>query len=274
MTNGTHIRSLQSLTYQNLERILDETWLKNNPNHTYNKWIMKPTDSTERLLLSRFDNYIEKAVPFLHPKTIRCKLRNWQSSQFIDTYYELEVGCFLIDNGFSIDFKRMLSSNKGRITPDIFLKEENAIVEVKTLHPSQEEEKGRKSGKVFEIKPFRKIKDDVQTEIAKYQNKGIKYPLIVIMCPDIIEHPLVPLDDFKTALYYQVDRAKFSKGTLHWIPDKEFWGLYYLNKGHDCGLLHGVVLWRGKVVRFFENPNVNENLKIPKGRFLDLLEKT
>jgi hypothetical protein len=262
------------LTYEYLERILGEKWLKNNPDHTYNQWIVMSTHSQESKFLNRLDGHIGKTTQLLlNPKTIQRKLRNWKDSEFIDTYYELEVGCFLTDNGFDVDFGRTFRGNRSKMTPDLFVNGDNVIIEVKTLHVSQEEEKGRESRKVFANEPSKKIRDDVYREIKKYRGQGISHPLIVLMCPDFIERPTFSSDDFEAALIHQVDRAAFSGGKLQLTPDKQFWGLYYLNEGHDCDFLCGVGLWKAKVVSFYENPNVNESFRILPSRLLELFKK-
>lgn len=266
---------MQSLAYQNLEKILDETWLKNNLDHTYNKWIMKPADSKERMFLSRFDKYIERVDPLLLSKTtIQNKLRNYQNSQFTDTYYELEVGCYLMDNGFLVDFEWKPDGENGKITPDLFVKKYNVIIEIKTIHLTYQEETGRKSGRVYELEPYKKIKDAILKEIEKYWEMEIKYPLIVIICPDFVGQPLLPNDDFETVLEHLVSRATlFPNGTLHFSPNVERQGLYFKDEGLQCRILSGVGKWTGKGILFYENPNVKENSKIPEGRFLDILKQ-
>jgi hypothetical protein len=255
---------------QNLERILDKEWLRNNPNHPYNQWIMKPEDSREKLFLSRLDNYVGKANPRLHTKTIQSKLRNSQG--FVDTYYELEIGCFLIDNGFDVNLKKTLCDEKSnRITPDIYVEKDNVIVEVKTIHRSFEVEKGLESRRVFTCNEAKRIKDDILSELEKYSGKKITYPLIVIICPDFIKPPLVSPDDFETILLYRCDRWIFN-GTLRRTNDVTYRGLYYDGEGRYAERLNGVGLWRQKGIWYYENPNVNKVLKIPS-RFLDFLKR-
>ena len=258
---------------QNLERILDKAWLRNNPNHTYNQWITKPEDSEEKLFLSRLDNYVGKTNPRLHTKTMRSKLRNSQG--FVDTYYELEVGCFLIDNGFDVNFEKALCDGKSKcITPDIFVEKDNVIVEVKTIHRSFEVEKGMKSGKVFKYDEAKRIKDDILSELQKYRGQGITYPLIVIECLDFIKRPLVAPDDFQTVLYYRGDSCIFLRnGTLRRTSNVEYQGLYYDDEGRHAERLSGVGLWGRKKILFYENPNVNKDSKIPASRLLDFLKR-
>lgn len=224
------------------------------------------------LFLSRLDNYLEKLTSLLHPRRIQSKLRNPQ--EFVDTYYELEVGCYLIDNGFDVEFERPLYDEKGnRITPDIFVKEENTIVEVKTLHMSNEEEKGIKSHKVFEFNEAKRIKDDIDTELQKYRGKEFSYPLIIVVCKNFIKPPLVSPDDFETVLLYRSDRWIFN-GELRRTNDVKYQGLYYVDEGRHARGLSGVGLWSGKrILAFYENPKANENSKI-SNKFLDFLKKT
>jgi len=257
------------MKYQNLDRILDKVWLRNNPDHPYNQWIKKSEDSKERLFLSRLDNYVEKVTLLLQTKRTQSKFRNYQG--FVDTYYELEVGCFLIDNGFQVDFERTLYVERGtRITPDIFVEKDNIIVEVKTLHRSNEVEKGFKSGKVFKFNEAQRIKDDIFSELQKYGDKEIKYPLIVIVCPDFIKPPLVSPDDFETVLSYRCDKWIFN-GKLRRTLDVEYQGLYYEDEGQNANILSGVGLWGRRGILFYKNPNVNKDSKFPKSRFLDFL---
>lgn len=265
------------MTYQYLERILEKTWLRNNPDHPYNKWNMKPPDSVEKLFLSRFDNHLKKVASLLPTKKIQDKLRNYQNSQFVDTYYELEIGCFLIDNGFEVSFEPTLCDKTGNPrTPDIFIEKEETIVEVKTLHESDKVKKGKESGKVFEFNTSIRIKDIISNELYKWR-KGIKYPLIIVICPDEIEEPLVTSDDFEAELYRQSNRVVFSHGKVYWTSDVEYSGRYFLDEGRNALGLSGVGLWRRRGRRreivFYENRNVNKDSKIPHGRFLDFLKR-
>jgi hypothetical protein len=260
---------VDSLTYSNIEKILSKLWLSKNPSHPYNQWIMKAEDSEERLFLSRLDNYLEKLTSLLHSERIRSKLRNPQ--EFVDTYYELEVGCHLIDNGFDVEFERLLCDEKGnRITPDIFVKEENTIVEVKTLHMSNEEEKGIKSHKVFKFNEAKRIKDDIDTELPKYCGKGFLYPLIIVVCKDLIKPPIISTDDFETVLLYRSDRSIFN-GELRRTNDVKYQGLYYVDEGRHASILSGVGYWLRDRMLFYENPKANKNSKI-SNKFLDFLK--
>ena len=69
---------------------------------------MKSEDIKEKLLLNNLDSYLGKAIPILKTKRIQNKLRN--SDEFIDTYYELEVGSYLLNQGFKVDFEQTLPS--------------------------------------------------------------------------------------------------------------------------------------------------------------------
>lgn len=258
------------MTYPNIEKILNKSWLSKNSNHPYNYWIVKAEDTKEKLFLSRLDNYLKKITPLLHLGKIQSKLRNPQG--FVDTYYELEVGCYLVDNGFDVEFERRLCDDKGnRITPDIFVKGENVIVEVKTLHRSNEVEKGLKSGKVFEFNEAKRIKDDIDSELRKYCGKRIVYPLIVVVCRNFIKPPIVTSDDFETILFYRSDRWIFN-GVLRRTHDVEYLGLYYMDEGRHAGILGGVGLWGRRGILFYENPNANKDSKIPS-TFLGFLKR-
>jgi hypothetical protein len=259
------------LTYQYLERILDKTWLRNNPDHTYNKWVTKPTNSRERMFLSSLDNYLEKVTLGLsNPKTIQDKLRNWKSSQFRDTYNELKVGCFIRDSGFDVDFEWTLNSSEAGKTPDIFVKGENVIIEVKTLHRSLEVEKGINSRKCFDFNEAVRLKRELFRELEKYGTKEINYPLAVIVCPDFINQPLVSSEDVRTVLFCRGDKGRFN-GAFQKTDDVEYRGLYFEKdpeKKRCLRVLSGVGLWRQV---FYENLNADRALKIPQGRLLDLL---
>lgn len=233
---------------------------------------MKAKDSKEKSFLQRFDDCLETAIPLLHTtKRIRSKLRN--PPQFVDTYYELEVGCSLIDYGFEVDFEHTFPSELGNDkTPDIFVKKENVIVEVKTLHQSNEVEMGIKSGKVFKFNEAKRIKDDILEELQKYGRKEIKCPLIVVICECLIEPPIPSLDDLETVLFHRTDRGILIGSKFHLTTDAEYEGLYYVDKGRQADILSGVGLWRKKLVCFYENPNVNRYGKIPRGKFSDFLK--
>lgn len=261
---------MQCLTYPNIARILDKSWLNKNPNHPYNQWVITAENTKEKLFLSRLDNYLGKITPLSGPRRIQSKLRNPQ--EFVDTYYELEVGSYLLDNGFDVEFERFLRDEKGnRITPDIFVKKENVIVEVKTLHRSNEVEKGLKSGKVFKFNEAKRIKDDIISELKKYSGKEIVYPLIVVVCKDFIKPPISSHIDFETILFYRSDRWVFN-GVLRRTNDVEYRGLFYEDGGRHASILGGVGYWEQQGIMFYENPNTNKNSKIP-GTFLDFLKR-
>lgn len=261
------------MKYQNLERILDKAWLKNNPNHPYNQWIMKSEDSKEKSFLHRLDDYLETAISLLNTKRIQSKLRN--SQEFVDTYYELEVGCSLIGHGFEANFEYTLPVEIGNDkTPDIFVMKENIIVEIKKLSRSYEVEMGIKSGEVFKFNPAKRVKDRILDELRKYWGKGIKYPLIVMLCKDLINPPILTPDDLETVLFYRSDRGIFAGGEFYLAPDVEYEGLYYADNGRQADILSGVGLWRNKLIRFYENPNANKDSRIPQGRFLAFLKKS
>lgn len=257
------------MTCPNLERILGKKWLKNNLNHPYNQWVMKSEGSKEQTFLQLLDDCLMKVIPFHKPKNIRSKLRN----EFVDTYYELEVGCYLLNQGFEVDFEHTFPSGMGNYkTPDIFVKKENVIVEVKTLHESYRVQTGIKSDKVFEFDESKRIKDRILDELDKYSGSGIKYPLVVMLCNDYLIKPtILSPDDLETVLLYRSDRIIVSGSDYFPTSDVEYEGLYYANNGRQAELLSGVGLWRKNPIRFYENPNVNRYGKIPRGKFLDLL---
>lgn len=256
------------MKYDNLEKILGKNWLNKNPNHPYNQWIIKPEKSKEKIVLSNLESYLKK-IPLLKTKTIQTKLRN--PTQFVDTYYELEVACYLIDNEFDVDLERNFLNKLGfDITPDIFLKTDNIIIEVKTLHRSDKVKEGLNSGKAFKHNEAIRIKDDIFSELEKYAGKGIKYPLIIIICPDFIEPPYVSIDDFENVLYARADKAVFI-GEFCLTPNFEYKGVYY--DGDQANILSGVGLWdKGRII-FFENPNVKKELTLLQIKLLNLLQK-
>ena len=121
---------------------------------------------------------MKKVIAILKTKSIQHKLRD----KLVDTYYELEVGCNLLNHGFELDFERTLLLNTSNYrTPDIFVKNENVIIEVKTLQQSHKVKNGIKSGKVFFFEPSEKIKDKILDELEKYSGSEIKYPLVIIL---------------------------------------------------------------------------------------------
>lgn len=155
-------------------------------------------------------------------------------------------------------------------TPDIFVKKDNIIAEVKTIHRSNEVEKGRKSGEIFKFNEAKRIQDDIYEELEKYGNRGIKYPLVVVVCPDFIKPPIVTPDDFETVLFYRCDRLIFN-GKLRRTPDVQYLGLYFLDEGRHASILSGVGFWERRGILFYENPNAY--MKIRKSRFLDFFKK-
>ena len=262
------------MTYHNLESILDKRWLANHPDHIFNQWAMKPNDSKEKSLLSRFDTYVGKTFMSLHAKKkFQNKIRN--QKQFVDTYSELEVGCSLIDKGFKVNFQKTLKGKRSKLTPDLFIENDNVIVEVKTLHQSAEAEKGMKSFKVFILGEAKRIRDDLFNELRKYREQGIEHPLIVVVCPYIIKPPIASQDDFETVLYCQENRMTIFGGFLSMSPKVEYKGLYYSSiYGELPAILSGVGLWgwKRKDMVFYPNPNVNATSKIHQGNFLDYLQ--
>jgi len=259
------------MTYPNLERVLGKTLLMKNSSHPYYKWIMKSKDSKEKSFLQRLDNYLETVNPLLHTKRIPSNLRN--SEQFISTYYELEVGCYLLNQGFEVDFEHNLPVEIGNHkTPDVFVIKENIIVEVKKLSQSDEVEMGIKSGKVFKFNSPNRVKDRISDELGKYSRRGIKYPLVVMLCKDVIDPPILTPDDLEAVLFCRSDRGIFAGGKFHLTYDVDYEGLYYVDNGRQADILSGVGLWRDKPMCFFENPNVNRYGKIPRGKILDFLK--
>ncbi len=156
---------------------------------------------------------MEKVVPLLSDqKVLVDKLRNFQRSQFIDTFYELEVGCSLMDAGFEVDFEGELTDDGNTITPNIVITNENVIVEIKTLHESLEAKKGRKSNMCFDYDEIRRVKNPLCKELDKYKRCKISQPLVVIFCPDMIAPPLVSTLDLDA--YFLIIIAK----SLFWVP--------------------------------------------------------
>ncbi|MCK5563047.1 hypothetical protein KAI30_02650 [Candidatus Bathyarchaeota archaeon] len=259
------------MTYNNLEHYLGKLWLRNNPNHPYNLWRMKSEDSKEKLLLYKLDSHLGKVIPLLKTKRIQHKLRN--SAEFVDTYYELEVGCYLLNQGFEVDFEQTLPSGTGNYkTPDIFVKKENVILEVKTLHKRFDVEKGEKSGEVFKFNGAKKIGDKILEVLETYSGSGIKYPLVVMLCNDyLINPPILSPDDLETVLLYRSDGLFVFGNSRVPTSDVKNDGLYYADKGQQADVLSGVGLWRKKLIRFYENPNVKKQYKITQGKFLDFL---
>jgi len=254
-------------TYPNLERILNINWLANNPDHLYNQWILKSDSSKEKRLLSSYDKYLERVIPLLRTtKNIQGKIRN----QFVDTYNELDVGCSLIERGFDVDFEFTLIGNT---TPDIFIKKDNVIVEVKTLHQSDKVERGIKSHGVYEHNEAERIKGVLNRELEKYAKIEIIEPLIIVVCPDIIKPPYESSDDFKTVLDYQINKM-FVLGPYHAKSNKvEYKGLYYNNEGEIISILSGVGRWYHgkKEMDYYPNPNARKTSQIPQGNLLDFL---
>lgn len=256
------------MVFNDLNRVIGKSWLKNNPNHLYNQWLMKSDDCKEKILLHNLDSNL-KEINGLRTKRLQRKLRN----EFVDTYYELEIGCHLLNQGFEIDFEKTLKLDNGnKREPDVFVKTENAIIEIKTLHQSFDLKKGKESGKVFKIKEADRIKDRILKELGKYSGSGIKYPLVVMLCNDYLIKPtILSPDDLETVLLYRSDRIIVSGSDCFPTSDVEYKGLYYANNGRQAELLSGVGLWRKNPIRFYENPNVNRYGKIPRGKLLDLL---
>ena len=264
------------MTYENLESILGKRWLASQPDHIFNQWAMKSNDSKEKSLLSRFDTYVGKVITSLQTKK---KFQNKIRNQFVDTYSELEVGCSLIDKGFKVDFEKILKGKRNELTPDLFIKNDNVIIEVKTLHQSAEVEEGMRSSRVFKFDEAKRIRDDLFSELEKYGEQGIEHPLIVIVCPDIINPPIASQDDFETVLYCQESRMTICGAFRSKITKGRYKGLYFSNYGELPTLLSGVGWWRWKRkdMVFFPNPRVNATSKIHQGNFLDYLhsmEKT
>lgn len=256
-------------TYPNLESILDIDWLTNNPDRLYNQWIRKSDNSKEKLLLSSYDKYLERVIPLLTTtKKIQDKIRN----QFVETYNELDVGCSLVDRGFDVDFECTLIGN---ITPDIFIKKDNVIVEVKTLHQSDKVERGIKSHGVYEHNEANRIRNLLFIDLEKYAKQEIMEPLIIVICPDIIKPPYESPDDFKTVLDYQINKM-FVLGPYHAMSNKvEYKGLYYNEEGEVISILSGVGHWyhEKKEMDYYPNPKVRKTSKIPQGELLDFLNK-
>lgn len=255
------------MSYHNLESILGKTWLENHPDHIFNQWITKPDNSNEKLLLSRFDTYVGKVIPFLRAKRkIQDRIRN----QLVDTYNELEVGCSLIDKGFNVDFEKILLGKRSKLTPDIFIENDNVIMEVKTLHRSAEAEKGMKSYRVFTFDEAKRIRDDLFEELEKYREQKIEHPLIVVVCPDIIKPPLGSQDDFETVLYFQENRMTVCGAFRSMGIKVKYKGLYFSEYGEQTAILSGVGWWswKRKGMLFYPNPNVKKTSKIPQDSFL------
>lgn len=259
------------MTYNNLEHYLGKSWLRNNPNHPYNLWRMKSEDSKEKLLLYKLDSHLEKVIPLLKTKRIQHKLRN--SAEFVDTYYELELGCSLMDKGFKVNFEYSLPcGNSGSKTPDLFVQKENIIVEVKTLHQSRRIKNGIQSGKVFKICEAERIRDRILLELEKYSEIGLKNPLIMMLCNDYLISPtILSTDDLETVLLYRSDGIFVFGSNYAQTSDVKYEGLYYTDKGKQANVLSGVGLWRKRLIQFYENPNVKKQYKITQGKFLDFL---
>lgn len=144
------------MAYNNLEILLGRQFLREHQNHEYNRWRFKSEDSKEKRLLNNLEAYLKRIRPSLKTKRIQKGLQ----SNFIDTYYELEVGCYFLNHGFEIDFEKTLRLNNNDYrTPDLFVKNENVIIEVKTLHQSDKVKKGIKSGEVFFFNSSQKVKE-------------------------------------------------------------------------------------------------------------------
>jgi hypothetical protein len=260
------------ISYPYLESLLDKMWLENHPDHFYNKWLMKPDDSKEKLLLSRFDAYVRTTIPHLHAKAkIQDKIRN----QFVETYNELEVGCSLEERGFAVDFEKILLGERSELTPDLFIENEKVIMEVKTLHRSAEVKQGMKSGRVFTFNEAKRIENELFMELAKYGDQKIEHPLIVVVCDDVIDPPLVSHIDFETVLYYRVDKMIVGREYRTMLNETEYKGLYFPDYGNQTNLLSGVASWRWKTreMLFYPNPYVRENSIIPQGRLLNFLKE-
>lgn len=258
------------MTYHNLENVLDKRWLANN-DCIFNQWAMKSNDSKEKLLLSRFDAYIGKIVTSLHStKELQKKIRN----QFVETFNELEVGCSIIDKGFNVNFEKSLIGERSKLTPDLFIENDNVIVEVKTLHQSAEEEKGMKSHQVFFCDEAKRIRDDLFEELHKYGEQRIEYPLIVVVCPDSINPPIASQDDFEIVLYSPFSRMTVRGRLITMSTEVEYEGLYFTREyGEQTAILSGVGLWewKRKDMVFYPNPQVKEASQIRQGNFLDYL---
>jgi hypothetical protein len=130
-----------------------------------------------------------------------------------------------------------------------------------------------RAGRVFNYNEARRVKEEIFRALGQYETKGIKYPLVVIICLDIVERPLVTTDDIETVLLCRGD-GLILDGTLHKTNDVKYQGLYFeqdFEKKRYLCTLSGVALWRQK---FYENPNVDKTLKIPQGRLLDFLKKS
>jgi hypothetical protein len=260
------------MTYHNLENIISKRWLANNAERAlFNQWARKPNDSKEKLLLSRYDTYIGKIIRSLRSTK---KFQNKIRSQFVATYNELEVGCSIIDEGFKVNFEKSLKGKRSILTPDLFIENDNVIVEVKTLHQSAEEEKGMTSHEVFFCDPAKRIRDDLFEELHKYGEQRIKYPLIVVVCPDVINPPLASQDDFETVLYSPFTRMTVRKSLISRSTKLEYEGLYFTEEyGEQTAILSGVGLWRWKKKNmvFYPNPNVKKTSEIRRGNFRDYL---
>jgi hypothetical protein len=253
-----------------LERILDRDWLRNHPNHTYNLWTKEREGCRENQFLNKLEDYLQKLSPLLKTRHLRSKLR----SNFVDTYYELEVGCSLINYGIKVDFEHKLPIENGNTrTPDIFIPDENTIVEVKTLHQSNELEKGLKTGGFFQLHEANRVKDRILAELSKYFGIELKHPLVLIICNDIIRPTILSTDDLETVLLYRINRGIFAHREFHLANDSNYEGLYFADNGLQANILSGVGLWRGRFLRFYENPNANKESRIPQGKLSDFLKR-
>ena len=80
-----------------------------NRGHIFNEWILKPEKEVRKKhyyygLMVMWEK-LEQAPTLKSPKKIQNKMRY----QFLDTFYELDVGCSLLEKGFEVNFEKILA---------------------------------------------------------------------------------------------------------------------------------------------------------------------
>jgi len=181
------------LEYQAIQKLFGEKWLYDPKNKNHPLF----THGDETYILNSLNEYLD-FIGKIRKRTIG-HLKNKYGTQFWDTYSELEVAYFLKKHGLEPRLDEPICGKE----PDIFLEEEELVIEVKNLHIPQKINESAKR-----LIPNSKVHDtpngfDTSMHIErmlssleqKFQNI---YPNIVCFCPETSSEKLTGnCDDLK-----------------------------------------------------------------------------